>query len=290
MIATKDLLEIIGHIKERFPGISRITTYARAKAMARKGHDEYKELKEAGLTRIHTGMESGSAAVLKMVQKGSRPRDIVDGGRKVMEAGISLSEYIMPGLGGKTLSEEHARETARLLNTIKPDFIRVRTFAMHPMSPMQKMVEEGTFVPLSDDEIVAEIRLLVSELKEMHSHFRCGDFSLNLLMQVDGYLDRDRDTMLEELDRFLALTKIQRQAYSLLRRSHPAMQYPLEVVKEKEMLSGISQQIEELEQRDEDGFNKYIQQLMTYQLPQPQTDAWTRETHGCTALSDMAKT
>ena len=140
---------------------------------------------------------------------------------------------------------------------------------------MQKMVAEGTFVPLSDDEIVAEIRLLVSELNEMHSHFRCGDFSLNLLMQVDGYLDRHRDTMLEELDRFLALTKIQKQAYSLLRRSHPAMQYPLEVVKDEEVLSRVSQQIQELEQRDKDGFNEYIWQLMTYQLPQPQTDAWT---------------
>lgn len=274
MVTTKDLLEIIRYIKEKFPGISRITTYARAKAMSRKTLDEYKELKEAGLTRIHTGMESGSAAVLKMVQKGSRPRDIVDGGRKVMEAGISLSEYIMPGLGGKTMSEEHARETARLLNIIQPDFIRVRTFAMHPMSPMQKMVEEGTFVPMSDEEIVAEIRLLVSELKEMHSHFRCGDFSLNLLMQVDGYLDSDKDAMLKELDRYLALTTTQKQAYSLLRRSHPAMQYPIDVVKDEEVLRQISQQIEELEHGDKDGFNKYIYQLMTYQLPQPQTDAW----------------
>jgi len=275
ILSTGDLVEIITHIKRRFPNINRITTYARANTMARKSVEDYKELREAGLTRIHTGMETGSATVLKMVQKGSRPKDIVDGGLRVMEAGISLSEYVMPGLGGQRLSREHALETAKLLNTIKPDYIRVRTFAMSPNSPMQKMVEDGSFVLMSDDEIVAEIRLLVYNLNEMHSYFSCGDFSLNLLMQVDGYLDRDKSAMLKELDRFLSLTKMQRQAYSLIRRTYPFMQHPLEVVEDEKAMNRISQQIETLDQNEENGFNRYIQQLMSYQLPQPQTDTWT---------------
>ena len=66
---------------------------------------------------------------------------------------MELSEYIMPGIGGKALSEEHALETARLLNMVEPDFIRVRTFAMHPKSSMQKMVEDGTFVSMTDEEM-----------------------------------------------------------------------------------------------------------------------------------------
>ena len=108
----------------------------------------------------------------------------------------------------------------------------------------------------------------------MHSYFHCGDFSLNLLMQVDGYLDTDKAAMLRELDAFLALTKEQKQAYSLIQRSYPAQQ-PIDVVKDPKVMEQLTPEIEKLEQRGEDGFNKHIHHLMTYQLPQPQTDTWT---------------
>lgn len=274
LLPTSDLLEILRYLKKKFPDIKRVTSYARAKTLRRKTVEELKELKEAGLTRIHVGMESGSEKVLKMIKKGITQTDIVEGGRRVVDAGISLSEYIMPGIGGKTLSEEHARETARMLNAVEPEFIRVRTFAMHPASPMHKMVEEGTFVPMTDIEIVEEIRLLVACLNKMHSYFSCADFSLNLLMQVDGYLDAKKDWMLEEVDRYLSLTDVQKKAYSLLRRS-TYMQYPVDAVLNGELMKQILPEIEKLEKSGNDGFNKYIQLLMSYQLPQPQTENWS---------------
>jgi radical SAM superfamily enzyme YgiQ (UPF0313 family) len=273
LLPTADVLEILRYIKEKFPGIKRITTYARAPTLRKKSVEDLTLLREAGLSRIHAGLESGSATVLKMIKKGITPEDIVEGGRKVVEAGISLSEYIMPGVGGKTLSEEHATETAKLLNRIKPDFIRVRTFALHPQSPMNRLVEDGAFVLMTDDEMVAEIRLLVATLDEMHSYFSCGDYSPNLLMQVDGYLDEKKAYMLQELDRFLSLTKEQRQAYSLLRRTS-YMNYPIDVVLDEATMRRIRPEIEKLERGSEDGFNKYIQTLMSYQIPQPQTDNW----------------
>ena len=275
IIPTKELLEIIEYLKIKFPNITRITTYARAKSMKKKSAESYQALKQAGLTRIHTGMESGSARVLKMIQKGSTPEDILTGGLRVMEAGISLSEYIMPGVAGRSLSSEHALETARLLNTIRPDYIRVRTFAMHPKSPMQRMVEEGTFFPMSDEEIEVEIRLLVSNLDEMHSYFRSGDFSLNLLMGLNGYLDNQKDEMLQEIDTYLSLSKRQKQAYSLLHRSGNYFQEIDDLVRDERVLDQIAGEIEKLEKNGKDGFNKYIRHLMSYQLPQPQTANWT---------------
>ena len=274
LLPTADLLEILKHLKQKFPDIKRITSYARAKTLKRKSIEELKELKAAGLTRIHTGMERGSAAVLKMIKKGITSDDIIEGGTRVMEAGISLSEYIMPGIGGRSLSEEHAIETARVLNVVKPDFIRVRTFAMHPASPMRKWVEEGSFVPMTDDEIVSEIRLLVSHLEKMHSYFSCGDFSLNLLMQVDGYLNEKKDVMLAELDKFLSLTKMQKQVYSLLRRAS-FRAYPIEIVHDQKVMDQVMPEVEKLGKSGDDGFNRYIKLLMSHQLPQPQTEEWT---------------
>ena len=275
ILPTADLVEILKHLNSKFPAVTRVTSYARANTMKRKTTEEYKQLKEFGLARIHAGMESGSAKVLKLIKKGTSPEAIIEGGLHIKESGISLSEYIMPGVAGKTLSEEHATETARVLNAIGPDFIRVRTFAMHPLSPMQRMVEDGTYVHMTDTKIVAEIRLLVASLNEMHSYFSCADFSLNLLMQVDGYLDEKKEEMLAELDRFLALTTEEQQAYSLLRRSNPGVPYPLDVVKDQKLMGKILPEIKKLEAKEPGGFNNYIRVLMTYQLPQPQTDDWT---------------
>jgi radical SAM superfamily enzyme len=274
ILPTNDLETILNYVREKFPKIDRITTYARARTLSHKSVDDLKRLKQAGLTRIHTGMESGSEMVLQMIKKGMTPEEVVTGGRHVMEAGIELSEYIMPGVAGQALSEEHAIKTAELLNLIRPHFIRVRTFALHPQSPMQKMVMEGTFVPLTDDEIVAEIRLLVHHLDSMHSYFSCNDFSLNLLMQVDGFLDEKKEDMLKELDAYLSMTKRQRQVYTLLHYAGYS-RYPLSVVNDQHVLDQVVPEIERLEKGGgEHGFDEYIRMLKTCQLPQPQTDHW----------------
>ncbi len=273
ILPTDELIEIIEYIKKKFPSINRVTTYARAKSMKRKSVAAYERLRNAGLNRIHTGMESGSQNVLKLIQKGITPDDILLGGNRVMESGISLSEYTMPGVGGRAFSEEHAIETAGLLNEIRPDFIRVRTFAIHPMSPLQKMVDDGSFIPLNDDEVVAEIRLLLEHLDEMATHFRCGDFSLNLLMQVDGMLNTQKGVMLDEIDRYLALSKEQKNVYSLIQRTYPGMR-SLSILEDKKLVEGLRKDIENLEKNEKDGFNRHIRRLMTYQLPQPQTECW----------------
>jgi radical SAM superfamily enzyme YgiQ (UPF0313 family) len=273
-LSTNQLLEILKYLKERFPSIKRVTTYGRAKTLNKKEVQEYQELYAAGLSRIHTGLESGSLKVLKMVRKGSTPEEILEGGLRVKQSGISLSEYIMPGLGGKTLSREHALETARLLNAIQPDFIRVRTFAMHPLSPMRKMAEEGSFVAMSDPEIVAEIRLLLENLEPIPSYFSCADFSLNLLMDVDGRLDREKEKMLAKIDQFMSLTEEQQKVFSFLQRTYPSRLRPVEILQNEELIRKVSAEIRRLEKQEEHGFKKYIERLMARQLPQPQTDQW----------------
>jgi radical SAM superfamily enzyme len=273
LLPTDELVTIISYLKEKFPKIDRITSYARARTLKRKSVEDLTRLKKAGLTRIHTGMESGSERVLQLIKKGLTQEEIVTGGRHVMDAGLELSEYIMPGIGGRILSEEHAIETAKVLNQVKPDFIRVRTFAMHPKSPMQKMVREGTFVPMTDEDTVREIRLLVDRLERIHSYFSCNDFSLNLLMHVDGFLDERKDYMLKELDWFLSLPKRQKQVYILLQRSG-YYRYPLDIVNDERVLNQVIPEIEKLEADGEDGFDRYIDVLKSYQLPQPQTEEW----------------
>jgi hypothetical protein len=218
ILRTKDLVEILCYLKKTFPSVERITTYSRAKTVSRKTVGELRELHDAGLSRIHMGLESGCDRILEFVKKGVTARDHIDAGRKVKEAGISLSEYIMPGLGGKLMSREHAIETAAVLNQIDPDFIRVRTLKVLRIMPLCRRIESGELELLSDDEIVEEERLLIENLDGIHSRFT-SDHILNLLEELEGNLPEAKDWMLAVIDRYLALDRSERENFRLGRRS-----------------------------------------------------------------------
>jgi radical SAM superfamily enzyme YgiQ (UPF0313 family) len=218
ILRTQDLVEILAYLRKTFPSVERITTYSRAKTVSRKTVDELRELHDAGLSRIHMGLESGYDRLLEFVKKGVTARDHIDAGRKVKEAGISLSEYIMPGLGGKSMWREHAIETARVLNQIDPDFIRVRTLKVLKIMPVYRKIESGELELLSDDEIVAEERLLIENLDGIHSRF-VSDHILNLLEELEGDFPEAKDRMLATIDRYLALDRAERENFRLGRRS-----------------------------------------------------------------------
>jgi radical SAM superfamily enzyme YgiQ (UPF0313 family) len=131
----KDLVEILNYLKKTFPSIERITTYARAKTVSQKTAEGLRDIYQAGLSRIHIGLETGYDPLLQYVQKGVTAQEHIDAGRRVRESGISLSEYVVLGLGGQGMWREHAAETANVLNQIGPDFIRVRTLKVLKTMP-----------------------------------------------------------------------------------------------------------------------------------------------------------
>jgi len=217
VLETDVLVKALLHLRERIPNVQRITSYARSSTLSRKTLEELKAVREAGLDRIHIGLESGSDAVLAFVRKGTAAAQHVEAGRRVIEAGMTLSEYVMPGLGGKQWWREHALETARVLNEVDPHFIRLRSLRIPPHVPLHADVEAGRFVPLTDDETVEEIRLLVENLHPTRSVLT-SDHIMNLLEDVTGKLPDDKDAMLAVIDRYLALPTEERLLFRLGRR------------------------------------------------------------------------
>ena len=199
------LLRILRHLRSRFPWVDRITSYARSHTIARISDDNLMQMRDAGLNRIHIGLESGSDAVLEMVRKGVDKRTQVKAGRKVKAAGMELSEYVMPGLGGRNLSRDHALETADALNRINPDFIRLRTLALPGGIPLAEAHRAGRFVKLNDLETVREIRLFIDSLDGITSMI-VSDHILNLFEEIRGRLPGAKSDMLAVLDRFLSLS------------------------------------------------------------------------------------
>ncbi len=213
----EDFIEILKHLAQKFPSIQRVTCYSRSSTVARLAEDTLLALRQAGLSRVHIGMESGSDEVLRMVRKGATQALHIKAGQKLKNAGLELSEYYMPGLGGRFLWDKNARETAQAMNQINPDFIRIRTLALPQDAPLSAETEEGRFSPCPDDVMVQELLLFIESLSGITSQVQ-SDHIVNLLPEVAGDLPHDQKHMLDILRAYLSLDPERRTLYKVGRR------------------------------------------------------------------------
>ena len=216
VMRTAELIQVITYLRDAFPGISRVTCYARSHTSARKSLQELRELRVVGLDRIHTGLETGYDPLLGYMQKGITSEQHVRGGRKVREAGISLCEYVMPGLGGSKMAQQHARDTARVLNEINPDYIRLRSLHVSPSMPLWSKVQDGDFELQTEDGTVKEIRAFIDNL-QVASYLK-SDHIVNLLPEVEGKMPEDKQRCLSAIDEYLSLPEGERVNFRLGRR------------------------------------------------------------------------
>jgi radical SAM superfamily enzyme YgiQ (UPF0313 family) len=259
ILKTSQLTEILMYLKEAFPSIERVTTYSRAKTVSKKTVEELQNLHRAGLSRIHIGLESGYDPLLQYMKKGVTAQGHIDAGRRVKESGISLSEYVIHGLGGRGMWREHAIETAKVLNRIDPDFIRVRTLKVLKTMSLYQRIEDREFDLLDDDEIVVEERLFIENLDGITSTF-VSDHILNLLEEVEGKLPEGKGKMLAVIDRYLSLPVEEKANFRFGRR--------MGLYRSVDDLSnpGLHSQVEEVLRRialeKPDGIEKAISELM----------------------------
>jgi radical SAM superfamily enzyme len=250
---------VVRLIRDCFPRVRQVTTYARSSTIAKMSAKDLAMLKDAGLTRVHVGLESGSMPVLRLVKKGASPRIHVEAGKKVKQAGLFLSEYVMPGLGGRELSEEHAVMTAGVLNEIDPDYIRLRTLFAAEGTPLGKLAREGKFVALTDDETVSEIRLFLKSLNGISSRV-ASDHALNLLMELEGKLPEEKQALLTIIDRYLELPKEERLLFRLGRRI--GLLQRLDHLKVPPFRRQVEELLEELKRSSTESVENVIYQLM----------------------------
>ena len=203
LMKTEDLLEILHHSNKLFPNLKRITMYGSAQYINLKTLDEFIKLREAGLSRIHCGMESGDNDVLKLMNKGFTKEDMLKAGTLIKKANIDLSLYYIVGLGGTDLSKKHAINSSKLINQINPDFIRLRTLIPLKNTHLYELYIENKFEILNAHDALKETKLFVENLDDVTSYF-LSDHVLNHC-NVNGKLPEDKDKILQELDYRLSL-------------------------------------------------------------------------------------
>ena len=217
IMKTRDLVEVMGFLREKFPEIKRVTTYSRSRTIVRKSVESLKAIREAGLDRVHVGLETAHDALLKLMKKGVTGAQHVEAGRKVLEAGMELSEYVMPGLGGQELWKGHSKATADVLNQINPHFIRLRSLRIPDRVPLSRQLKSGEFKMQTDDMLAEELLLFIKTLKGITSMVT-SDHIMNLLEEVTGKLPEDKEKMLNVIRKYQELPDTERIIYRLGRR------------------------------------------------------------------------
>jgi radical SAM superfamily enzyme YgiQ (UPF0313 family) len=207
IMRTPELVEVINFLKETFPSIERITSYARSMTIYRKTLEELKEIRAAGLNRLHIGLETGDDELLKYVDKGVTAEQHILAGRKAKEAGFEFSAYVMPGLGGRAFSEQHAKNSARVLNEIDPHYIRLRPFVPRTGTPLFDEYKRGDFQITSPYERLRELKTMVGALTvtsrlcfdHMMNGWRKESGELLFIQDYEGYQFPEKKSRVLEL-------------------------------------------------------------------------------------------
>ena len=220
-VKPQKLARVIRRVKERFPAVTRVTTYGRAATLARRTAEQLALLAGAGLTRVHLGLESGADEVLMAIDKGCTSGDLIAAGENVVRAGLELCFYLMPGLGGREAAAAHVAGSARVIRAVaaaapaeRPLVVRLRTAAVVPGTPLAEREAAGEFVLPDDVEVAQELRDLLGQLGDARLELR-SDHSLNLLPGLEGSLPADRERLAGMLDEFLALSRDEQARYAV---------------------------------------------------------------------------
>lgn len=200
VLPTPRLVEICQTAQRLFPHLARITSYGSAKFVVKKTPAELAMLQQAGLTRIHSGLESGDEVTLQRIEKGADPETIIEAGRMLIDAGFELSLYVMVGVAGTERWREHAQASAQIINEISPTYVRLRTFVPRRGTPLMETWQAGRLTLPDPYEALRETRLLTEGI-EAQTQMRSDHIS-NFL-DVSGPLPAGKQTMLNQIDEAL---------------------------------------------------------------------------------------
>jgi len=200
---TSELLEILEMLYQSFPSLRHVGVYASPDVVLKKDMSELTALKAAGMTIAYLGVETGDEELLKDIRKGVTYDEMVEAGRRLRRAGIQLSVTVLLGLAGRTpKAVEHAKNTAKILNEMNPEYIGALTLMVVPRTELYRRMERGEFELPGPFEILDEMRIMIENLEVEGSEFRSNHASNYL--PIKGRLPDDKQKILDLINEIIA--------------------------------------------------------------------------------------
>ena len=201
-IETETLLQILQALYATFPSLRHVGSYVGPQSTLTKSPDELRVLRSAGLTKAYIGVETGDDELLKKVHKGVGRAEMLEAGRRLVEAGINLSAMVLLGLAGPgEPSRRHALATAQICDEMKPQYLAALTVTPVPGTVLYRQVQKGEFQLLDPFETLAEMKMIFENITLDPLKF-VGTHASNYL-PVTGTLQKDKQKMIALVDSVL---------------------------------------------------------------------------------------
>lgn len=194
---TKELLSVIAYAKEQMPWVISISSYGTALDVIHKGESQLKELKEAGLSMVYMGAESGDETILEEIRKGITKQQLIEAGKLLKQAEILNSLTLISGLGGRKFLKEHAINSAHLISEMKPEYLGFLTLMIEEEADLYKKIRAGEMELLQPEDVMEEMRLFLEHVDSEGTVFRSNHASNYVILK--GTLNKDRDLMLAQV-------------------------------------------------------------------------------------------
>ncbi|MHA1314172.1 MAG: radical SAM protein [Candidatus Helarchaeota archaeon] len=191
-----DLVTITKHAYLQHPNLELVSAYACAQDILRKSDEDLKKIRNSGLNLLYIGLESGNEKVLELQNKGATAEETIEACVKAQNAGFDMSVTVILGLGGKKLSQEHARDTGKVISRINPKYLGALTLMIVPGVPIEKWIKEGSFKLLNSEEILDELRIMIENIDVKNETIFRTNHASNYL-PLKGTLPKDKETLLK---------------------------------------------------------------------------------------------
>lgn len=199
---TEELVRILDCLDSNFEQLERVGIYANARDILTKTPEELRMLSDRKLRIAYLGLESGNEEILEQVKKGATAEEMVQAVRKAQECGIDMSVIVLLGLGSNRMSREHAADTAAAVSRMNPAYLSALTLMLLPGTSLYNEYKNGDFELMNPVSILQELRWMVEDIEVEDCVFRTNHASNYL--PIGGVLSRDRDRVLEVIDRGLS--------------------------------------------------------------------------------------
>ena len=201
VLSTDRLVRILNKLKSSFPKLQRISAYASPSNLQRKSLEELRRLQHAGLSLLYVGLESGDDQVLSLINKGSTQSEMIEALNKSKEAGLNSSVMIINGVAGKAFSEQHAINSAKLINATQPKYLS--TLVLTAYKGWEHLIKRlsSDFIPLNELELIEETKLFIENIELKETIFRSDHASNHLILK--GVLGRDKEVFLEKINELI---------------------------------------------------------------------------------------
>jgi radical SAM superfamily enzyme YgiQ (UPF0313 family) len=196
VLSTRRLMTLLAVINDSLPKVRRISSYCLPRNLRNKTVAELQELRQAGLSLVYVGAESGDDEVLQKVSKGETLESTREALDKLGAAGISRSVMLLNGLGGRALSQQHAANSARLVNLTQPEFLATLVVSF-PQGEERFRQTFASWEPLNQQELFAEMVQFLQALELKRTVFR-SDHASNWLV-LKGVLGAEKERLLSEV-------------------------------------------------------------------------------------------